>query len=118
MWPDVPPPTSLTRMSSRPCVSNAVLNSAFTGASSVTSAVTTSGGRLEPAAPALICRSVSARPAESMSVSTRVAPSSASRSAMARPNPLAAPVTSAIFPATRPSRWLPTLPSIARPSVG
>src|SRR5262245_39946024 len=96
IWPDVPPPTSFTRMSSRPCVLKISANSAFTGASSVTSAVIA----ITRCPVALICRSVSARPAASTSASTSEAPSSLSRSAMARPIPAAAPVTSAILPAT------------------
>src|SRR5918996_177407 len=104
MWPEVPPPTSLTRISSRPCALNVAANSAFTGASSVTSAAMAITGRPF----ALICRSVSARPAASMSASTSEAPSSLSLSAMARPSPAAAPVTSAILLATLPVATVPS----------
>src|SRR5215472_11024920 len=47
-----------------------------------------------------------------MSVTTTVAPSLPRISAEARPMPLAPPVTSAIFPATRPA--IVTLPSLNR----
>src|ERR671912_751420 len=104
MWPDVPPPTSLTRMSSRPCALNVAANSAFTGASSVTSAAMAITGR--PVA--LICRSVSVSPAASISASTSEAPSSLSLSEMARPSPAAAPVTSAILLATLPVATVPS----------
>ena len=114
MWPDVPPPTSLTRMSSRPCASS------IDGEQRLDRRLLGDVGGDRPCGRAvrlaLICRSVSASPAASMSASTSEAPSSASRSAIARPSPAAAPVTSAILPATR--RLPPLSPPSPARSIG
>ena len=86
-------PALFTRMSSRPCRSNAPVTSASFDAASATSTVATSAFP-----PAFVISSTVAAAFCSRAAATTVAPCAASLVAIARPIPLDAPVTSATFP--------------------
>src|SRR5262245_42351524 len=92
-------PTLLTRMSMRPnrCLIRA--NAPRTATASVQSAVMGSAGTPSSS----MARPTPASPSSSRSTTTTWAPSRARRSALARPIPFAAPVTTAIRPESRPS---------------
>src|SRR6185436_720856 len=107
-------PTLLKRMSMRPKRRRAAVIASRTAWGSVQSAVI--GSACRP--PASTARAVSCKGPSSRSTMTRSAPSRASRRALARPMPLAAPVTTAIRPASRLSTAdAMTLPSPSDESV-
>ena len=103
------PPTSFTRMSMRPKRSTHVAISRLAGASSVRSPAT---ARAAPPA-AVIAAAVLSSPAASRSPSATRAPSRASSSAISRPRPLAAPVTTATRSRT-PGIAIPPVHCLAR----
>src|SRR4026209_117059 len=103
------PPTLLTRMSRRPHPATPGSGRRAAGSSSVTSPTVDTVSPPTCAIPA----TARSRPAASMSPSTTRAPSPASRSAIARPSPLAAPVTTATLPSTRPIAAILLQPAIS-----
>src|ERR1700761_454046 len=92
-------PALATITSSRPKVVTAASTIASASSLFETSPTT---ARTSPPAAAMLARSVSSR-AASTSLTTSRAPSAAKRSAVARPMPLEAPVTTATLPFRRPS---------------
>src|SRR3954468_1814273 len=95
-WPSTPP-ASFTRMSIRPRASTVSRTTACTAARLLTSRTRTSTGVCRAAASA----AVSSSSAFAISHAITCAPRFAKASAIARPNPCAAPVTTAVRPSNR-----------------
>ena len=112
--PSTAMPALFMTRSTAPNVSNAAAASASTSASLVTSQRTASARRPERLDR---CRTVSASRSSWMSATTTSAPRRASSRAVARPIPLAPPVTTAVIPSTSTAREPTVSPARRRPSA-